>query len=222
MASGRNPCGSRATMMRSSARNTSENAPSSCNSASRSAPESVRSRECATRCRITSVSLLDWKMDPSRSSSRRSSAAFVILPLCATAMRPFVAGHRKRLRVEQRGVAGGRITRVADGQFARKRLDHLRREDIRHVAHGFVTVDSVAVAGADARALLPAMLQRVQPQIRQLRCLGVAVRWRKRRTRRGICRTSHPSLRMQHVLQRALPGPLQRLNLARRSTSSRD
>ena len=35
IASGRKPCGSRATMMRSSARNTSENAPSSCSSASR-------------------------------------------------------------------------------------------------------------------------------------------------------------------------------------------
>ena len=38
--------------MRSSARNTSENAPSNWSSASRSAPASVRSRDRATRCRI--------------------------------------------------------------------------------------------------------------------------------------------------------------------------
>ena len=57
MASGRNPCGSRATMMRFSARRTSEYAPSSCSKASRRAEPSVRSREWATRCSMTSVSL---------------------------------------------------------------------------------------------------------------------------------------------------------------------
>ena len=51
--------------MRSCARNTSENAPSSCSSASRKAPESVVRGERATRCKMTSVSLEAWKIDPS-------------------------------------------------------------------------------------------------------------------------------------------------------------
>ena len=51
---------------------------------------SVRSRECATRCRITSVSLEAWKIEPSRSNSRRSSPALVMLPLCATATWPLL------------------------------------------------------------------------------------------------------------------------------------
>src|ERR1043166_9644945 len=50
----------------------------------------ARSRERATRCRITSVSLEAWKMEPSRSSSRRSSKALVMFPLWATAMRPLL------------------------------------------------------------------------------------------------------------------------------------
>ena len=34
--------------------------------------------------------LFDWKMDPCRSSSRRRSPALVMLPLCATAIRPLL------------------------------------------------------------------------------------------------------------------------------------
>ena len=54
------------------------------------APGERRSRERATRCRMTSVSLVDWKIDPSSSSSRRSSMALVRLPLCATAIWPLL------------------------------------------------------------------------------------------------------------------------------------
>ncbi len=92
---GRKPCGSRATMIRSSARNTSEYAPSKSSSASRSAAARVFSREQATRCRITSVSLEDWKIDPCCSNSRRSSPALMMLPLCATAMRPLLQATEK-------------------------------------------------------------------------------------------------------------------------------
>ena len=77
-------------MMRSSARKTSENAPSICKRASRNAPESVRSRDFATRWSMTSVSLVDWKIEPSCSSSCRSSIAFVRFPLWATATCPLL------------------------------------------------------------------------------------------------------------------------------------
>jgi hypothetical protein len=46
-----------------------------------------------------------------------------------------VAGHRKRLRVEQHCVAGSGISRVADRAFARQLPEHFRRENIRHVTH---------------------------------------------------------------------------------------
>ena len=111
-------------MMRSSARNTSENAPSSCSSASRSAPASVRSRERATRCRITSVSLEAWKIEPSRSSSRAQFGGVGDVAVVRHRDLALVAGHRKRLRVQQHRVAGGGIARVADGQFARQTVQH--------------------------------------------------------------------------------------------------
>ena len=37
---------------------------------------------------MTSVSLVDWKIEPRRLSVRRSFIAFEILPLCATAKPP--------------------------------------------------------------------------------------------------------------------------------------
>ena len=176
-------------MMRSSARNTSENAPSSCSRASRNAPARVRSRERATRCRITSVSLEAWKIDPSRSSSRRSSPALVMLPLCATAMLPFIARHRKRLGVQQHGIAGGGIAGMADGEFAGQAAEHFRRENIGHVAHALVAMNVAAVAGGDAGAFLAAMLQRVQARDKRDWRPRDGRRWRRRRTPRGICRT---------------------------------
>jgi len=41
------------------------------------------------------VSLEAWKIDPSPSSERRSSPALVMLPLCATAMRPLLQATAK-------------------------------------------------------------------------------------------------------------------------------
>ena len=49
---------------------------------------SVRYDDVATRWMITSVSLVDWKIDPRRTSSRRKVVALEILPLCATAKPP--------------------------------------------------------------------------------------------------------------------------------------
>ncbi len=114
-------------------------------------------------------------MDPSRSRSRRSSPALVMLPLCATAICPLLQATEKRLRVEQHRVAGRGIARVADGQIAGQTGDLFRRKDIRHMAHGLEAADLATVAGGDARALLAAMLQRVQAQIRQVGRFGMAV-----------------------------------------------
>ena len=43
-------------------------------------------RAISQRCNTTSVSLLVWKMEPSRTVSSRSSPAFTRLPLCAMAI----------------------------------------------------------------------------------------------------------------------------------------
>ena len=44
--------------------------------------------ERAASCRMTSVSLVDWKIEPPATSSSRSVRALVRLPLWATAMPP--------------------------------------------------------------------------------------------------------------------------------------
>ena len=51
----------------------------------------------------------------------------------------------------------------------------LRREDIGHMAHRLVAVDLAAVAGGDTGALLAAMLQRVQPEVGEVRRFRMAV-----------------------------------------------
>ena len=86
-----------------------------------------------------------------------------------------VARHQERLRVEQYGIAGGGITRVADRHVAGQACDLLRRENIGDMPHGFGTADLAMVAGGDARALLAAMLQRVEPEVRQVGSFGMAV-----------------------------------------------
>ena len=75
-----------------------------------------RSRgERATRCRMTSVSEVDWQIAPLRISSRRSVRPLVRLPLWATAKPPTVEFGEQRLDVAQDRLAGGGVAGVADG-----------------------------------------------------------------------------------------------------------
>ena len=138
MESGRKPRGSRAAKMRSRVMITSENAPSMRRSASAMASGSVCSFECAIRWTITSVSLVVWKMEPSafelaRASRRRSPGC-----RCARPRSALVAVHADGLRVEQGGVAGGGVARVADGQRAGQLGQHVFGEDVDHQAHRLV------------------------------------------------------------------------------------
>ena len=66
------------------------------------------------------------------------------------------------LRVAQARRAGGGITRVADGHVAAQIGQVVLVEDLRHKPHALVDVGHVSVAGDDARAFLPAMLERVE------------------------------------------------------------
>ncbi len=64
---------------------------------------------------------------------------------------------------------------MANGKMAGKFLEHSRGEHVRHVAHGFMCENLSAVAGGNACAFLPAMLQSIKRKVRQFRRLGVAV-----------------------------------------------
>src|SRR5690348_5534722 len=76
-----------------------------------------------------------------------------------------VAVHADRLRVEQRGVAGGGVTGVSDGERTRQGSQNGRGEDVAHQAHGAVHANVVAVGGGDAGGFLSTVLQRVQAEV---------------------------------------------------------
>ena len=86
--SGRMPRGSRQAIMPCGVMQISEYAPSTMRRASTSRSSRVVKRLVATRWMITSVSEVDWKIAPLRTSSSRKVRALEILPLCATAKPP--------------------------------------------------------------------------------------------------------------------------------------
>ena len=79
------------------------------------------------------------------------------------------------LRVEQRGVAGGGVARVADGHVAGKLGEDVVGEDFRDQAHALDVGEVLAVGGGDAGGLLPAMLESVEAEIGLAGGVGMAV-----------------------------------------------
>ena len=73
----------------------------------------------AYRCSTTSVSLLDWKIDPWRRARRAARRALTRLPLWQMLDLAVRAVDQKRLRVRQPALARRRIADVPDGQRAR-------------------------------------------------------------------------------------------------------
>ena len=63
----------------------------------------------------------------------------------------FIRLHKNGLRVEQRGIAGGRITCVSDGQRAVQGCEHLFGEDVGDESHRFMSVQTHPVGGDDSR-----------------------------------------------------------------------
>ena len=55
-----------------------------------------------------------------------------------------------------------------------RRVQRLVVEDVVDQAHGLVDADLRAVGGGDARRLLPAVLQRVEAEVREAGRLGMA------------------------------------------------
>src|SRR3984957_8025634 len=81
----------------------------------------------------------------------------------------FVAIDHHWLRVHQRRIAGRRIARVPDRRCAWQRRNHLRRENLLHVPERLVNAHIGAIRRRDAGRFLPAMLQRIDSEVRQLR-----------------------------------------------------
>ncbi len=79
----------------------------------------------------------------------------------------------ERLRVLQMRATGGGVAHVADRHAAGELREVLFAEDVLNEAHRSMGVELRAVARDDAGRLLPAMLQRVQAEIREVRRLGV-------------------------------------------------
>ena len=127
------------------------------------------------------MSLLVWKIEPSRTSSSRSSRALTRLPLCADGNLPVGAVDEERLRVRRAGSrrpssSGRGRSRIVPGQLAAAPAA-LNTSATWPIA--LVTRSWCAVGRGDAGALLPPVLQRVEARGRR--------GWRPRRGRR--CRT---------------------------------
>ena len=149
-------------------------------------------RERATRCRITSVSVVDCMMAPSRDQLRAASVRpLVRLPLWPTAKPPPFEFGKQRLHVAQDGGAGGGIANVADRDGAGQALDHVAAgEVIADEAEPALGMEAAAVVGDDAGGFLAAMLEGVQAERRDGGGFGMADRCRTRRTPRAAGRHS--------------------------------
>ncbi len=100
----------------------------------------------------------------------------------------FIAIDDDGLRVDQRGIAGGGVARVADGGRARQARQHLRLEDFLHQAHALFEMQVGAIGRDDAGRFLAAMLQeRTDPDRRAWR-LRDGRRRQRHRSDRGTDR----------------------------------
>ena len=154
-------------------------------SASRALASRVRSGWLASSSVMTSVSLLAVirpGMPPGKSSSpeeaRLSSSSSSELAgvgqvaVVAEGDRRGGRGPERRLRVLPDRGAGGGVAGVPDREVrAAEGLERRLVEDLRDQPHVLVDHDPAAVARGDAGRLLPAVLQGVEAEVRELRDL---------------------------------------------------
>ena len=124
---------------------------------------------------MISLSTVVWKTRPRFSSSSRSCGGVGQVAVVRDGDLAARAIHRERLGVAEIGRAGGRVARVADGAVADEVVQDFRVvENLRHEAHAVVLVKFPVVAGDDAGAFLPAMLQRVKSVVGEFGGVRVA------------------------------------------------
>ena len=88
---------------------------------------------------------------------------------------PFGAINRQRLGISQVGRTGGRITSVANRKRSNEVMQNISAENLGNQAHAFVSAELFAVRGHNPRALLPAMLQSIEPIICEFRGIGMPI-----------------------------------------------
>ena len=117
---GRRPWGSWATNSRSLVRINRAKAPVSCARASATASSSRSRRERAIRWAITSVSVVVWKMEPSRSSSSLRRPRVHQVAVGRQGQGPEGIVENQGLGVEEAALPGGGVADVADGGVPRQ------------------------------------------------------------------------------------------------------
>src|SRR6266436_3963159 len=85
-----------------------------------------------------------------------------------------VAVDHDGLGVKKSFVAGGGVTRVADGEAARELCEHARLENFFDFAHGTMNVQLLAVARDDASRFLAAMLKSIEAEVGEVGGFGMA------------------------------------------------
>ena len=98
-------------------------------------PMSVASRDVAIKWMITSVSEVDWKIDPARSSSSREQRAIDEVAVVRDSDGALRIFDHERLGVFQMALALSGVTVVADGVGAFQALDDVLFEDVGDQAH---------------------------------------------------------------------------------------
>ena len=88
---------------------------------------------------------------------------------------PVPALDQERLRVREAALTRRRIAHVADRHRPGHLRQHRRVEHVGDMAHRLGDAHQVPVRRGDAGALLPAVLHGVEPEVREVRGLGVAV-----------------------------------------------
>src|SRR5688500_8289301 len=86
-----------------------------------------------------------------------------------------LAGYEKRLSLENRNLARGRIAHVTNCTGAAQAIEMLLRESFGNVSHFALLPEFDAVGCDDATRLLPAVLQRIQTQVSQARGVRMTV-----------------------------------------------
>ena len=162
--SGRMPSGSRNASSVSSLRTTAENAPRM-RSIACTAPSASVPGWCAMSAQMTSVSEVEPSRTPCSMQLRAQLVGVREVAVVPERDRAARAVGDDRLRVHPVRRAGRRVAGVPDRRAPREGLQLALVEDLRdepHVAHG---EHAPAVADGDARALLPAVLQRVEREV---------------------------------------------------------
>ena len=83
--------------------------------------------------------------------------------------------HGQGLNILQITAARGGIAVVSDGHVAGQPLEHRFRVNVSHKPHRLFQAEMLTVRGHDPGPLLPAMLERVEPQVGQIGSLLVAI-----------------------------------------------